>query len=74
MRSIFYNDLYRFDLNKFKWYPIELKSNETTPLSRMNAAMVIKQGIIYLFGGLRELDEKKQVNKLFFNIYIYIHK
>lgn len=50
-----------------KWYPIEIKSEkaastDTGPVSRMNAMMVIKQGILYLYGGLRELDEKKQVN------------
>ncbi|CAF1296902.1 unnamed protein product [Rotaria sp. Silwood1] len=60
MRSAFYNDLHRFDLNKLKWYPIDIKSVESIPSSRMNAAMVIKQGILYLYGGLRELDEKKQ--------------
>lgn len=64
MRSTFYNDLHRFDLHKLKWYPIEVKSaDETGPSSRMNAAMVIKQGILYLYGGLRELDEKKQVSR-----------
>lgn len=70
MRSAFYNDLNRFDLNKLKWFPIELKSDKTAaaatsdngPSARMNAAMVIKQGIVYLYGGLRELDERKQVN------------
>lgn len=61
MRSVFYNDLYRFDLNKLKWYPVELKSQDNLPVSRMNASMAIKQGILYLYGGLRELDEKKQV-------------
>ncbi|CAF3389539.1 unnamed protein product [Rotaria socialis] len=60
MRSVFYNDLHRFDLHKLKWYPIELKSQDNGPSSRMNAALVIKQGILYLYGGLRELDEKKQ--------------
>jgi len=61
MRSTFYNDLHRFDLHKLKWFPIEVKSaDETGPSSRMNSAMVIKQGILYLYGGLRELDEKKQ--------------
>jgi len=68
MRSAFYNDLHRFDLHKLKWYPIEIKSEKTTaeasnsqtsPSSRMNAAMVIKQGILYIYGGLKELDEKK---------------
>lgn len=63
MRSVFYNDLNRFDLHKLKWYPIELKSGEIQPSSRMNAAMVIKQGIVYVYGGLKELDEKKQVKK-----------
>jgi hypothetical protein len=61
MRSAFYNDLNRFDLHKLKWYPIEIKSVETGPSARMNAAMVIKQGIVYIYGGLKELDEKKQV-------------
>lgn len=69
MRSAFYNDLYRFDLHKLKWYPVEVKSektasNETGPSARMNAAMVIKQGTLYLYGGLKELDEKKQVRIL----------
>jgi len=27
--------------------------------------MVIKQGIVYIYGGLRELDEKKQVKIIF---------
>jgi hypothetical protein len=67
MRSAFYNDLHRFDLHKLKWYPIEVKSEktasvETGPSARMNASMVAKQGILYLYGGLKELDEKKQVN------------
>ncbi|UJR09320.1 hypothetical protein I4U23_013563 [Adineta vaga] len=65
MRSAFYNDLHRFDLHKLKWYPIEIKSDkaastETGPTARMNATMVIKQGILYVYGGLKELDEKKQ--------------
>jgi len=69
MRSAFYSDLNRFDLTKLKWFPIELKSDKTAtndsgPSARMNAAMVIKQGIVYLYGGLRELDERKQVNFL----------
>ena len=69
MRSAFYNDLHRFDLHKLKWYPVEVKSekaasNETGPSARMNAAMVIRQGILYLYGGLKELDEKKQVSSL----------
>jgi hypothetical protein len=61
MRSTFYNDLHRFDLHKLKWYPIEIKSVENEPSARMNAGMVIKQGIVYIYGGLKELDEKKQV-------------
>jgi len=61
MHSAFYNDLHRFDLHKLKWYPIEIKSLENIPSARMNAGMVIKQGIVYIYGGLRELDEKKQV-------------
>lgn len=73
MRSTFYCDLHRFDLQKLTWFPIELKSDKTTtatsavdqgPSARMNAAMVIKQGIVYLYGGLRELDERKQVRNL----------
>jgi len=65
MRSAFYNDLHRFDLLKLKWYPIEIKSDkaasvENGPPARMNAAMVIKQGIVYIYGGLKELDDKKQ--------------
>ncbi|CAF3817294.1 unnamed protein product [Adineta steineri] len=68
MRSVFYNDLHRLDLHKLKWYPIELKSDKTAaaaslengPPARMNAAMVIKQGVLYVYGGLKELDEKKQ--------------
>ena len=76
MRSAFYCDLHRFDLHKLKWYPVELKSDKVAaatttasaadqgPSARMNAAMVIKQGIVYLYGGLRELDEKKQVRNL----------
>jgi hypothetical protein len=84
MRSAFYNDLHRFDLHKLKWYPVELKSDktasvETGPSARMNATMVIKQGILYLYGGLKELDEKKQVkiiNRKFLSnetIYFSIH-
>ena len=74
MRSAFYNDLYRFDLHKLKWYLIELKSDKTAsvdtgPSARMNAAMVIKQGILYLFGGLKELDEKKQVKLIYRKFY-----
>lgn len=69
MRSAFYNDLHRFDLHKLKWYPIEIKSDKTAsvesgPSARMNAGMVIKQGIAYIYGGLKELDEKKQVKNL----------
>lgn len=74
MRSTFYNDLHRFDLHKLKWYPIQLKSDENGPISRMNSSMVIKQGIIYVYGGLRELDEKKQVNiylSISFNIFVF---
>ncbi|CAF1191747.1 unnamed protein product [Adineta ricciae] len=70
MRSVFYNDLHRLDLHKLKWYPMEIKSEKTAstdtgPVSRMNAMMVIKQGILYLYGGLRELDEKKQVSDFY---------
>ena len=66
MRSVFFNDLNRFDLHKLKWFPIEIKADKTAsvdtgPSARMNAAMVIKQGIVYVYGGLRELDERKQV-------------
>ncbi len=69
MRSAFYNDLHRFDLHKLKWYPIGIKSEksasaETGPSARMNAAMVIKQGMVFIYGGLKELDEKKQVKIL----------
>ena len=68
MRSTFYNDLYRLDLHKLKWQQIEIKSDraasvESGPISRMNAGIVIKQGMLYLYGGLRELDERKQVKK-----------
>ena len=69
MRSVFFNDLHRFDLQKLKWFPVEIKSNksasvETGPSARMNAAIVVKNGILYVYGGLRELDEKKQVTSL----------
>ena len=79
MRSTFYRDLHRFDLHKLKWYPIELKSDkiagaETGPSARMNAGMVIKQGILYLYGGLRELDEKKQVKILFLFLFCFVNK
>ena len=69
MRSAFYNDLHRFDLHKLKWYPVEIKatkaaaaSEDAGPSARMNATMVIKQGTLYVYGGLKELDEKKQVD------------
>lgn len=73
MRSAFYNDLHRFDLHKLKWYPIEIKSDKAAsvdqgPSARMNAAMVIKQGIVYVYGGLKELDEKKQVKSEFLSL------
>lgn len=77
MRSAFYNDLHRFDLPKLQWYPIELKSADQGPSARMNASMVIKHGILYLYGGLRELDERKQVrilplntSRLFLSVYL----
>ena len=83
MRSAFYNDLYRFDLLKLQWYPIEFKSDKAAasadqgPSARMNASMVIKHGIVYLYGGLRELDERKQVrilplntSRLFLSVYL----
>lgn len=66
MRSVFFNDVHRLDLQKLKWFPIETKldkegSFENRPSSRMNAAMAVKNGVVYLYGGLKELDEKKQV-------------
>lgn len=67
MRSVFYNDLHRLDLHKLKWYPVEVKAGATSeagPSARMNATMVIKQGMLYLYGGLRELDERKQVQHI----------
>ncbi|CAF1578206.1 unnamed protein product, partial [Didymodactylos carnosus] len=35
--------------------------NVSGPTARMNASMVIKQGILYLYGGIKELTEKKQI-------------
>ncbi|EPS63666.1 hypothetical protein M569_11109, partial [Genlisea aurea] len=73
MMSLFLNELYGFQLDNYRWYPLELRKEKGTtkdkfvkPCGRINSCMVVGKDTLYVYGGLMEVkDEEVTLDDLY---------
>ncbi|KAJ4906089.1 hypothetical protein Rs2_09747 [Raphanus sativus] len=65
MMSLFLNELYGFQLDNRRWYPIELRKEKSSkdkvvkPCGRINSCMVVGKDTLYIYGGMMEIKDKE---------------
>ncbi|PKU67818.1 Epithiospecifier protein [Dendrobium catenatum] len=65
LMSLFMNELYGFQLDTRRWYPLELRKDRSTkdkvvrPCGRINSCMVVGRDTLYLYGGMMEVNDRE---------------
>jgi len=74
IESIFFNSMFCLDLSSHRWFPMELRKPKVNdeegdgdkavfvlPCPRMNAYCAVKKNSLYLYGGVFEDDDEKEI-------------
>ncbi|EYU40125.1 hypothetical protein MIMGU_mgv1a003259mg [Erythranthe guttata] len=65
MMSLFLNEIYGFQLDNHRWYPLELRKEKATkdkivkPCGRINSCMVVGKDTLYIYGGMMEIKDRE---------------
>ncbi|XP_028948256.2 uncharacterized protein [Malus domestica] len=65
MMSLFLDELYGFQLDNHRWYPLELQKAKSTkdkvvkPCGRINSCMVVGRDTLYVYGGMMEVKDRE---------------
>lgn len=60
IESVMHADMFQFNLDQNKFYPINMKKKDSlAPCARFNAALCVAKNVMYMFGGILEVGDKE---------------
>jgi N-acetylneuraminic acid mutarotase len=66
IESICHDDMFQYVIDSNKWYPIEKKAIQ--PMPRFNPAMAVVKNVLYMFGGILEVQNKEATFQDFWSL------
>jgi N-acetylneuraminic acid mutarotase len=59
IESIVHGDLFQYNFETNKFYPMNIKNDLLIPCPRYNPCLVISKNVMYMFGGILEVENKE---------------